>query len=790
MARANATPFTSDAPTILTGQNVENLVGTAMGARVKLPDGVTEQQAWADAQAGTFSFYAAGPDNGMVAPVASKIREIGGDNPQVTALPITYSSPETGPVRLTLFRVHTAQGDKFVDNKGAVYNSFDHWRTANQLPAGLMFYPEGGHIATNPDGTLKLASAYTPKTPDTAGEKVVDVLDKAALVGGIVAGGALIIGTGGTAGLVFAAIGAGAGTWGAIREGSQLYERSQLGLSINPVTDGEARTLWLGLAANATGVGAFASEAALIRFVQAESAIARPAALAVGTARVSATVTNAAAFTNAGVDLIGNWESMTPDQRAMAVLQMGFWGVTTGVGARQARSFGELINPAAAARTMMDTYQPAVLRDSQLEGNRVEIRFDPATGAPVVYAGDRASAGDIQLHVNAVRAMARDQGLTGLIQQLVGEPKPGTLGYSLKYENIKLGQKLESLRIELGKPNLTAQQRTQIEGDIATIEAYQGQLAETAGRIAANPAEANIAAPSDGQVRADEIQQGLGDALEPGYYWRSRGPDTLPEIVRTEATQNRPKLALVESETHPGQYEIKEVSSDVVEPDYVKTPDKEKSVGLRSSLASIGGQEGQDLATQFDAAIAERNKLVTDRNNVLDGRKPEKLTGDDKAQYDALNQKVVEQSQIIGELGAYGFVKTQYPGAELVYGGPGAKSRPGDFDLVFRLNQPDGSVTFIVVEAKGGSSPLGTRQVGTTIETQGTRKYLEAIAENMTGMTGDENVGARRTGAELLAALDGTTVDGKPAGVIYITTRSGVDGTGANVNMKQFDIGQ
>lgn len=786
MARANAAPFASDEPITLGGTDLDNFVGSAMGARPHMPGGMSEADAWARAGGGDLSLFASGPDSGMIRPTVDKIHEIGGDSPRVTALPVTYSSADTGPVRFTLFRVETAGGERFVDHQGAVYDSFEHWRTANQLPPGLMVYPEGGHIATNADGSVRLASAWTPKTPDTASEKAADVLDKAALVGGIVAGGALIVGTGGTAGLVLAGVGTASGAWGAARQGTALYDRQQIGLSINPVTDGAARTLWLGVAANATGIGAFASEAALIRYVANGGRLAEPAALAIGTGRVSATVTNAAAFADAGVNLIADWGAMSPDERASAVLQMGFWGVTSAVGARQARSFGEMLNPAAAARGVLDAYQPQVIRDSTLDGSRGEIDIDPLTGNPVVRVGEAASPADVDLHVRTARLMARHNGLTGLVRQMFGEPPPGTPAHTLLAETQKIGTEMARLREQLAQPHLTLQQRIQIEGDIATQEAHLRQVAERVGHIAPDPSQLAIAALSRGIARAEEIQLGLGSALPEGYYWRTRGPDLLPEIVRTSNAKSTDALALVESETHPGTYDIKVVASDVNLPRFSDVPIPKFEI--RNTLDSIGGEEGQRLVAQFDTAIAERARLVAERDALRGERKYDELIGDEKTRYDALNQGVTEQSQLIGELGAYAHVRQQFPGAEVIYGGPGAKSRPGDFDLVARQVQADGTVRFIVIEAKGGNAALGTRKVGNRHQTQGTREYFQAIAKHMSGMDGAENAGARETGKRLISALANGSADGHPAEVIYLTTRSGVNRTDVDVKAKQFDI--
>lgn len=624
VARAEAGSFKSDKPITVNGRNLENLIGAAMGARAKLPDGVTEQQAWSRAARGDLSFYAAGPDAQAIAPVAASIREIAGnrDDVRVTVLPITYSSPSTGAVRLPLFRVETPQGERYVDNRGTVYDTFDDWRTGSQLPPGLMVYPQDGRLGKAEGGAVALSSAYTPRTPDTLGEKVEKIAEDAALAGGRVAAGALIVGTAGTVGLALAGIGAG---WSARREASV---RSQLGLPGDPPTDSAARGLPPGLAATDMGLRAFASEAALERLAR------EPGTLSGSTAPTIGTITPGASG-NESIDLFAKWDRLTPDQRADAVLQLGLRAATTGVAAEQGRSFAELLNPMAAAGTVMDGYQPMVVRDSLLDGNRVALRLDPATGLPVIHAGDHAAAQDIQLHTDIARAMARDIGLTGFTRQAV----LSTPGHALTYENMKRAEELQALRSELAGGHLPPERRRRIELEIeARVAPSQHQLLETAGHGAADPDAAQIAEPTDGWVRPEEIQAGLGNVLPPGYFWRTRGTDRLPEIVRSEraAAANRPRLRLLESPTEPRRYEIAEVTNDAKEP--ILTHNDMQGMGLRSGLAAGPGLQAQEV----DEAVAARRRFARERDKAAGGRRHDRLRDDERADHDARIGRVIE----------------------------------------------------------------------------------------------------------------------------------------------------
>jgi Holliday junction resolvase-like predicted endonuclease len=61
-------------------------------------------------------------------------------------------------------------------------------------------------------------------------------------------------------------------------------------------------------------------------------------------------------------------------------------------------------------------------------------------------------------------------------------------------------------------------------------------------------------------------------------------------------------------------------------------------------------------------------------------------------------------------------------------------SKSGEFDLVYREKQSDGTDKYIVVEAKGGREKygeLGTRQVRSLVVEQGTRPYFDDTINSM-----------------------------------------------------------
>ena len=152
-----------------------------------------------------------------------------------------------------------------------------------------------------------------------------------------------------------------------------------------------------------------------------------------------------------------------------------------------------------------------------------------------------------------------------------------------------------------------------------------------------------------------------------------------------------------------------------------------------TTYAVAGSGKGKPLPLddgtrdKWDTLIKNRDKARTDRDALLKLVEP-----DEDALANALRQ-VNESSRQLGELGGDHFVRNQYPGAVPKYPPPGTSgSRSGDFDQVFEwLNPTTKQTEYIVVEAKGGSSRLGSRMVGSVRAEQGTRRYYEGIVEAM-----------------------------------------------------------
>lgn len=545
-AQASARQFLDnrgDAPVALSGTDLDNTVGTAMSMPPVIPQGTDPAKAEADAARGQFNYFGTGDNAEAVKKVADQIRGIAGDKPaNVAVVPVTYSDGKTGPVQLPLFRVTDPSGaERYVDNTGRKYDDFESWRTENELPPGTQVYPENGHLTAGTDGKVALGQGNTPKTVDTFGEHLTSVLDTAALVGGVVAGGVLIVGSGGLATPavlgVAGAVAAGAGAWGAYRSGSELVDRDQHGQSINPFTDGDARGLWLNLGASVASVGAFGSAARLAQLGKAGEAVAPLEASLHGYVQAGAFALDTAATANQGIETARNWDKMSAGDRAQSILQMGFWGVGAAVGMRASgtRNPGDMFNPVKVRDNILAANPPSVTADPSLQGNAVKIDYDPNSGVVKgIRHGPEATPEDIALHQRTAQNIQRSLTLEGQVERyFVGkdEPPPGTVGWAARQDIAKVQERLTTRAAELDKPGLTAERRSEIEAENAVDQQHLDELSDEVSSFVRDPNSATIDARNSKRSRNTRAER---QNLPVGETSRTYGKNEATWVVNSK----------------------------------------------------------------------------------------------------------------------------------------------------------------------------------------------------------------------------------------------------------------
>jgi hypothetical protein len=275
--------------------------------------------------------------------------------------------------------------------------------------------------------------------------------------------------------------------------------------------------------------------------------------------------------------------------------------------------------------------------------------------------------------------------------------------------------------------------------------------------------------------------KGYPDAPD-GYHWGSDGRGGL--IVKRDSTQPDPTTGEVPPQLtyippangEPGRFV--QVDPNVLQPRYA---------GLRHTQPLTADQKTQNLLGERDNFRQERDRLQN-----LKETNPAHFTPEQQKQLSRALYEINERSRQIGEIGAESYIRQRYPadkypGVKRVYGGPDSTSRSGDFDQVWRIpgQGKDGKDLYIVIESKGGASPLGTRRVGKETASQGTKEYFDEITRLM--RTDESSPEARETGRKLTSAKRDDNVQ-------YLEIRTGInnDNQGnsvlGNVNVKEFDI--
>lgn len=156
-------------------------------------------------------------------------------------------------------------------------------------------------------------------------------------------------------------------------------------------------------------------------------------------------------------------------------------------------------------------------------------------------------------------------------------------------------------------------------------------------------------------------------------------------------------------------------------------------------LANLPKSEQQAMETAFKKRtdlIAERDRLEA-LEEVGKSAEAEKLR--------KLYAQINERSRQLGENAAEGVMRSR--GGRKIYPRGKTHSTSGDFDQVWKVGDE-----FHLVEAKGGSSGLGSRAVSEGVRAeQGTIEYARSIAQNMANNGATKEI--RALGNEILAAM-------------------------------------
>ena len=547
------------------GGNINNLIGAGLRAPTR-PDLPQTKASIVRAIDEGYNFYkdidvvrriAGDPNQDPPGGIRGAAKQMGGEPIRVATLPIQFSSQASGPIELQLYRVEGRNGqERFVDNVGRIYASFAAWRTENELPPGRVTFPAHGHLGE--PGKTELITENTPNVSDTFWEHVGDVADVAALGGGIVASGIILVGSGGTATpAVVAAWAVALGSAGhmGLRAGMDLYDRQAHGQTLS-VSDPDARAAWLSLAGSGLTVVGGGSMGTATQLARNGSRWAPAVARTAGILDTSANVADASASLDQARTLVAEWDRLTPAERVHMGLTIAFWGGMVGVSAKasggrvtDAFSFPAQLNSAliesgAAVRTNpnMAPGHARVITGYARKGRlNVSVEYGPGT-SPI----------SVDIHRRVARSLIDNSGVQGAIRRFLGEGvrfKPGTRGEEVALEVAQHRALVQAFDEQI--PRTPVEQRPALT---AERDAYEAALRQRETELLALHADRSAPAQSRGQVAAKEL---TGEALRTATKEASAWPlfrDEMTAAITTYTAKGLPLSIADPSSGVMGEY--------------------------------------------------------------------------------------------------------------------------------------------------------------------------------------------------------------------------------------------
>jgi hypothetical protein len=579
-----------------------------------------------------------------ISTVEAKIKEVGGENAKVTTLPITVDVTDAKTIlQLPLFRVTGKDGkDRFVDENGRLYQDMADWKANNKLPPGRVSYFADGRINDAKDQKPNIITENTHAVIDTTGERVKSVADTVLPWLGFAAGAVLIatgLGAPIGAGLITAATVtmAGVGAYGLSQGIGNYNDRASHGQSTTDLSDAEVRGMWLGMTADALSMFAVGSA---LRLGKGGLSVVDDVGRVGKALSIGAQYADTAAIADTTVTLAQNWDRLTPQQQLASIGQLGFWGVSTGVSAKQAGGFENLYG-AKSIREMFGGRGQGPDAPTTAPENRVPSK--PLTPEEIQHSLQQYTPEQLQ---------QRSQQLVAQVSA-PGRPVNANLnpdlgnGISIKTLKNKLGG-IKDINVEYG-PNVR-------EGDLAEhfarVNAYQ-QYRGIPGTVLAvrehlqswvsrngQPRPGSVAAEAARDI--DKLNTLIGlrqKALEGGGLNDTTAYELKVEIAGLQAqiNQNQRILARMDRSPEFGSVDSKSVDysnayinqhRDALR-EFLNNPANQKDPGLQNILRELN-VTGKDGKLDIDASIdkfLENYHFYQDPDKVLRIRRIQEQEG-------------------------------------------------------------------------------------------------------------------------------------------------------------------
>ncbi len=339
-------------------------------------------------------------------------------------------------------------------------------------------------------------------------------------------------------------------------------------------------------------------------------------------------------------------------------------------------------------------------------------------------------------------------------------------------------------------PDAVANLRAEAEALVSHLglvhggDAAQRRLALLDPHLAANPSLKSMVAESIEGAKARNLPPPAGDLKQDEYTNLINMDRTRQRYADYENFQEwgefkvqyqgkNPRSGLSDQELFnlwtSGRYVSEEGTTRSLKSDETRrTPGVKASLGETiPHAAHIDEAHARPLLADRDAALTQQKTLREQadhhqaKGNIAEAENLRK-------QADALQGKVNEPTRQLGEAAAEAYVKSRPDAAELTPV-PMPKQGSGVPDQVYKT--ADGRL--VIIEAKGGKSPLGMREgVGSSkglLVEQGTRQYLESLAHELTRPNAPDN--QKALGKLIKEAL------AKPNGVEYLLLRQPIETT-------------
>jgi hypothetical protein len=152
-----------DAPLTLNNYDLINRVGFSLSLKPQIPKNEQEEKS---AENGTFNLYS--EHMKIMKPVLDQIKRRCPISVQMTVIPIVLYYKKN-IYEMTVFRVIDKNGaNRFIDNIGRYYETFNDWKRNNLLPPGKVGYPKDGKLTRSDNRPSNICFMNTPANSEWA----------------------------------------------------------------------------------------------------------------------------------------------------------------------------------------------------------------------------------------------------------------------------------------------------------------------------------------------------------------------------------------------------------------------------------------------------------------------------------------------------------------------------------------------------------------------------------------------------------------------------------------------